>query len=92
VSLGRAVVTIAVLAVISIGWTVRAAAFAIDMRRNAVVMQRDWIPAYEWLAAQDTPVDARDRAVVDRVRAQVLAMPMPDVAADPYWLAELDPH
>jgi hypothetical protein len=92
VTLGRAIATIALLTVISVGWTVRAAAFAIDMRYNAAVMQRDWVPAYEWLASQDTPVDARDRAYIDRFRAQVLRMPMPSLDRDPAWLAELDPH
>ena len=70
----------------------RAAAFAIDMRHNAVVMQRDWIPAYAWLESQDVPVDATDRAYIDRFRAQMLALPMPAVDRDPKWLAELDPH
>jgi hypothetical protein len=92
VTLGRASVTVVLLAVISAGWTVRAAAFAIDMRYNAVAMQQDWIPAYEWLASQDTPVDARDRAYLDRFRAQVLGMPMPDLGRDPAWVRELDPH
>jgi hypothetical protein len=92
VTLGRAIVTIALFTVISAGWTVRSAAFAIDMRRNAAIMQRDWIPAYEWLASQDTPVDGRDRAYIDRFRAQMLSLPMPEVRRDPAWLAELDPH
>lgn len=92
VTLGRAMVTITLLIAVSVGWTVRAAAFAIDMRHNSAVMQRDWIPAYEWLASQDTPVDARDRAYIDRFRAQMLGLPMPDVGRDPPWLAELDPH
>jgi hypothetical protein len=92
VPLGRAIVTITLLTAISAGWTVRAAAFAIDMRHNAVVMQRDWIPAYAWLASQDVPVGAAERAYIDRFRAQMLSLPMPSVAGDPKWLAELDPH
>ncbi len=92
VTLGRAIVTIVLLTVVSAGWTVRAAAFAIDMRHNAVVMQRDWIPAYAWLASQEVPVGAADRAYIDRFRGQMLALPMPSVERDPKWLAELDPH
>ena len=88
----RAIVLYAALAIISVGWTVRAASFAVDMRRSAYVAQQDWVDVYAWLYEQKILPEGERSALVDQLRAEMLSMQVPRVYLDPPWISRLDPH
>ena len=90
--MGRVLLASGVLLVVSVGWTVRGAAFAVDMRQESVRLQRDWSEVYERLAEQQTPLDEIDRPFTDRFRQQMLRLTDGRTAPAPRWLADLDPH
>jgi hypothetical protein len=92
VSLGRAMALGVYLVVVSLGWTIRAASFAVDMRHSADAMQHDWRALYDSPEDQVTDIEPEDRPFVDRLRAQMLTMPVPRQEDEPSWLANLDPH
>jgi hypothetical protein len=92
VPLGRAALVTGVIGAVSVGWTIRASAFAIDMRQEAVKVQRDWGRIYDVLAEDDLGREKIDLPFVERFRAQMLAMPVPDADRDPDWITNLDPH
>ena len=81
----------ALLLAISVGWTIRAAGFVADMRRAAFRAQADWVDVRrEW----DPKLLARPgaEALMDRLRAESLAMPVPKTYREPRWSQEwLDP-
>jgi hypothetical protein len=88
----RAIVLYASLAIISVGWTVRAVSFAVDMRRAAYDAQHDWIDVYAWLYDQKILPEGERSALVDQLRAEMLSMQVPRVYLDPPWISRLDPH
>jgi hypothetical protein len=77
-----------------VGWTIRAAAFYVDMRRAAYKSQSDWVAVYPWLDQQHIPVgDAQQHAIVEQLRAEMLAMGVPPIYLESRWLGEsLDPQ
>ncbi len=90
--LGTAALVV-LLMVISVGWTVRAATFYLDMRASAYAHQNNWVMVYEWLERERIPLrDDRERDLVRRLRAQMLAMTTPRGYLGPAWLGDLDPH
>jgi hypothetical protein len=89
----RALAMYVLVAAISAGWTIRAGSFYVDMRRTAYKAQSDWVAVYPWLDLQHISVsDPQQRAIVDRLRAQMLSMNVPKIYLEPRWLGEsLDP-
>ena len=86
----RAVLACVVLLLLSIGWTLRAASFYADMRLRAFKSQVDWVFADDWLRDQHvTLTSPRQRELVERLRAQMIAMPVPKVYLDPPWVRNL---
>jgi hypothetical protein len=90
---GRAAVACALLLAVSIGWTMRAALFFVDIRMAAYRSQSDWVMVEEWIASQEqTPLTEAQRATVRAWRSQMLAMPVPRAYLSPAWLEQWDPH
>jgi len=86
----RAVLACAVLLLLSAGWTLRAAAFYADMRVRAFKSQVDWVFVDDWLRDQHVAVTTpRQRELVEQLRAQMVAMPVPKVYLDPPWVRNL---
>lgn len=88
----RALLVYATVAVVSVGWTIRAASFAVDMRQSAYKAQQDWVSVYEWLDEQKVLPAGQRSALVDQLRAEMLGMKVPRVYLDPPWIAQIDPH
>jgi hypothetical protein len=81
----------ALLAIVSIGWTTRAALFFVDVQVAAYASQNSWVMVDEWLAKQQrSPLNDADRDVVRQWRREMLAMPVPRAYLRPSWLEELD--
>ena len=90
-SLGRgaAVAAMVVLLVVSVGWSIRGVGFFVNARQQAYRAQADWVAVDEWLAAQRVRLETpAQRALVDRLRAQMLAMEPPKVYLDPSWTGD----
>ena len=87
----RAGFACALFLVISVGWTIRAAGFVADMRRAAYRAQTDWVDArIQWDARLLAQPGAA--ALMDRLRAESLAMPVPKIYREPRWSQQwLDP-
>ncbi len=88
-----AVLVYALVAAISVGWTIRAFSLYVDMRRAAYKAQSDWVTVYRVLDEQhvDLPT-ASQQQLVAQLRAQMLGMTVPKVYLDPKWLGSaLDP-
>jgi hypothetical protein len=91
-STSRAVATFALLAVISVTWTVRAGSFFLDLRRQAYRAQTEWAVLYDWMAEQHVKAPpGRGRELLDRLRREALRMDVPRVYNDPGWIKALDP-
>ena len=88
----RAAAIYLVVAVVSVGWTIRAGSFFIDMRQSAYKAQSDWVTVYEWLEEQKILKPGEKSALVDQLHDEMLRMPVPRVYLEPPWLARLDPH
>ena len=74
-------------------WTIRGALFFVDQRAAAYKFQNSWETVYEWLATQNNPpLTPPQRALVDRLRAQMLAKQIPRAYLEPEWIRKLDPH
>jgi hypothetical protein len=79
------------LAIVSIGWTTRAALFFVDVQVAAYASQQGWVTVDEWLAKQQrSPLNDADRDVVRQWRHEMLAMPVPRAYLRPSWIADLD--
>lgn len=86
----RAALACAMLLLLSVGWTIRAAAFYADMRVRAFKSQVDWVFVEDWLADQHVTLQtARQRELVDTLREQMIGMPVPKVYLDPPWMMSL---
>lgn len=80
---------IAVVLVVSVGWSMRGVGFFGNVRQQAYRAQADWVAVDEWLADQHVQVNTpAQRALVDRLRAQMLAMTPPKVYLDPRFSGE----
>ena len=87
------VVVYALVAAISVGWTIRAFSLYVDMRRAAYKAQSDWVTVSEWLVEQhiDLPTPSQ-RQLVEQMRTEMLGMTVPKVYLEPKWLGSaLDP-
>jgi len=81
----------ALLAIVSIGWTTRAALFFVDVQVAAYASQNSWVMVDEWLARQQrSPLSEADRDVVQQWRREMLAMPVPRKYLRPGWIEDLD--
>jgi hypothetical protein len=79
------------LAIVSIGWTTRAALFFVDVQVAAYASQNSWVMVDEWLAMQQrSPLSEADRDVVQQWRREMLAMPVPRKYLRPGWIEDLD--
>ncbi|HEY6510011.1 MAG TPA: hypothetical protein VIY56_18440 [Vicinamibacterales bacterium] len=82
----------ALVACISLGWTLRGVSFFVDLRRSASRAQNDWVSVYEWMDSQGmAPLTAEDRAIIDGVRGEALSMSVPRDYRESRWLAWMDP-
>ena len=81
-----AVGAMALLLVLSVGWSMRGVGFFVNVRQQAYRAQADWVAVDDWLAAQRIRVETpAQRALVDRLRVQMLGMTPPKVYLDPQW-------
>jgi hypothetical protein len=86
----HAVLACSVLALISVGWTIRAASFYADMRVRAFKAQVDWVFVDDWLRSQHVVLTTpRQRALVDQLSTQMVAMRVPKVYLEPTWVKDL---
>jgi hypothetical protein len=86
----RTVAVCAVLATISIGWSLRAISFYADMRVRSYKTQTDWVFVYEWLDAQHVALDTPgQRSLVAQLRAEMLGMDVPKIYFDPPWMKDV---
>jgi hypothetical protein len=68
----------ALLLVCSGGWALRAAGLHYRMRHMAFLQRADWAHAPQWLEQQGVRLDnARERALVESLRARAIDMPAP---------------
>jgi hypothetical protein len=92
-TLARAGVVGTLVAIVSIGWTARAALFFVDVQVAAYASQKGWVTVDEWIAQQQTkPLSEAERAVVREWRSEMLAKPVPRAYLLPSWIENLDPH
>jgi hypothetical protein len=92
-TLARAGVACTLLAVVSIGWTTRAALFFVDVQVAAYASQKTWVTVDEWIAQQQrAPLSDAERDVVHQWRREMLAKPVPRAYLLPRWIEALDPH
>ncbi len=86
----RAVALCVVLALISVGWSLRAISFYADMRVRSYKAQTDWVFVYEWLESQHVPLSTPgQRTLVDELRAQMLGMTVPKIYLEPSWIKDV---
>ena len=86
----RGVVLCAVLAAISVGWTVRGASFFVDLTRAGGSYQRTWRALTGAPSVSVSPMDSRQAAVIEQVRQQMEALRVPSLELAPRWLDALD--
>ena len=86
----RGVVLCAVLAAISVGWTVRGASFFVDLTRAGGSYQRAWRALTGAPSVSVSPMDSRQAAVIEQVRQQMEALRVPSLELAPRWLDALD--
>lgn len=66
------------LGVVAVAWTVRATALPIILRQEAFTVRNDWVTVYPWLTDQRvTLVTDENRALVEQLRREALARPLP---------------
>jgi hypothetical protein len=86
----RAAAVCVLLAVISVGWSIRAVSFYADIRVRSYKAQTDWVFVDDWLRAQHVVVTTPgQRKLVDALRAEMLGMEVPKVYLDPPWVKDL---
>ena len=86
----RAALASALLLLISVGWTIRAASFYADMRLRAYKAQVDWVFVEQWLRDQHVALNTpRQRALVEQLSTQMIAMRVPKVYLEPEWVKDL---
>jgi len=86
----RAVAVCVLLAVISVGWSIRAMSFYADMRLRSYKAQTDWVFVDDWLRRQHVVVTTPgQRSLVDQLRTEMLGMAVPKVYLDPPWVKDL---
>ncbi len=89
-ALERAALACALLMLISIGWTIRAASFYADMRLRAYKAQVDWVFVDQWLRDQHVGLNTPgQRRLVEQLSTQMIAMRVPKVYLEPRWVKDL---
>ena len=89
-ALERTALVCALLMLISIGWTIRAASFYADMRLRAYKAQVDWVFVDQWLRDQHVDLNTPGRrALVEQLSPQMIAMRVPRVYLEPRWVKDL---
>ena len=90
IGIERAVLASALLALVSVGWTIRAASFYADMRLRAYKAQVDWVFVDQWLRDQRVALNTpRQRELVEQLSTQMIAMRVPKVYLEPVWVKDL---
>jgi hypothetical protein len=93
VALARAGLACTILAIVSVGWTARAALFFVDVQVAAYASQKSWVTVDTWIAQQQrSPLSEAEWAVVRQWRKEMLAKPVPRAYLLPSWIQELDTH
>jgi hypothetical protein len=88
--ISRAMFACSIVALISVGWTIRAASFYADMRLRAFKAQVDWVFVDDWLRSQHVVLTTpRQRALVEQLSTQMIAMRVPKVYLEPAWVKDL---
>jgi hypothetical protein len=67
----------ALLALLSLGWSLRAVSVPYEMRRYAYQYRQGWADVDRWLVEQKLEVDVRQRHLIARLRREALAMEVP---------------
>jgi len=90
IGIERAVLASALLALVSVGWTIRAASFYADMRLRAYKAQVDWVFVDQWLRDQRVALNTpRQRELVEQLSTQMIAMRVPKIYLEPVWVKDL---
>jgi hypothetical protein len=84
-------VGVAVLvAALSVGWTLRGLSFYANMRVQAYKSQNDWVSLDDLISRGQIEMNGESqRGFVDRLRAQMIDMPVPKVYLDARWYQDL---
>ena len=89
---GLAALLGALLASLSLGWTIRAISFYADLRRSAQEARNDWVSIHAWVEAQGFAARGpRAVRMLDRLRDEMLSIDVPQTYLDPPWIQGLDP-
>lgn len=86
----RGVVICALLAAVSVGWTVRGISFFVDLTRAGGGYQRAWHTLQGAPSASSSPMDSTQAAVIEQVRQQMEELRVPSLELAPRWLDALD--
>jgi len=86
----RGVAVSAALAVglLSLGWTLRAAALPSGLLRTAYEYQQEWVHIDDWLVDQElTHYTAPQRAIIEHLRREALSMEVPNQLVVGGWIS-----
>jgi hypothetical protein len=88
-----AVVAACALGVLSLGWTLRAAAVPYGLLRTAFMYQQQWVHVDDWIVDQGLSYyNADQRALIERLRVEALSMDVPNtrvVGGSMKWLERM---
>jgi hypothetical protein len=81
------------LGVLSLGWTLRAAAVPYGLLRTAFMYQQQWVHVDDWIVDQGLSYyNADQRALIERLRVEALSMDVPNtriVGGSMKWLERM---
>ena len=82
-----ATVAVCALCVLSLGWTLRAAAVPYGLLRTAWLYQQQWVHVDDWIVEQGlTYYKPDERALIERLRGEALSMDVPNIRVVGGWM------
>jgi hypothetical protein len=85
---GVAVAAALALGLLSLGWTLRAAALPYGLLRTAYDYQQEWVHVDGWLVEQGlTAYTPQQRAIIDHLRREALSMEVPNRLVVGGWMS-----
>ncbi len=89
-NIGSAAAMLMLIAALSAGWALRGFSFYVNMRTQAYKAQADWVSLDDFSRRGQLELqDERQRGFVERLRQQMIDMPVPHVYRDPRWFQDL---
>ncbi len=75
------------LLLLSLGWTLRAAALPYGLMRTAFYYQQEWVHIDDWIVDQGlTHYDAEQRGIIGGLRSEALSMEVPNIRVVGGWM------